>query len=144
MSKSGICSPRYVCVDSSVVFKWFSAADESSVELALALLEEHIAGHIVLIAPAHMPAEVLNALERRGTVSDDQLQTIAQTLADSEILYPAWDTTLLSQAAAVARSHRLTVYDALFVALATFFECELVTADHAQARATECAVRLLL
>jgi predicted nucleic acid-binding protein len=131
-------------VDSSVVFKWFCADDESSVERALALLQEHIDGHVVLIAPAHMPAEVLNAFERRRAVSDDQLQTIAQTLAESEILYPAWDPTLLSRAAAIARSNGLTVYGALFVALAALFECELVTADRAQARMTECTVRLLL
>lgn len=134
----------YVCVDSSVVFKWFCADEESSVEQALELFDEHIHGHIILIAPAHMPAEVLNALERSGTISDEQLETIAQTLAQSEIVYPAWDTTLLSEAAVVARSHRLTVYDALFVSLAAFFECELVTADRAQASVAECPVRRLL
>jgi len=36
-----------------------------------------------------------------------------------------------------------TIHDALFPALAVLLECQLVTADQAQARVTECPVRLL-
>jgi len=135
--------PRYVVVDSSVAFKWFCSDDESSVDEALALFADHLSGRITLIAPAHLPAEVLNALGCRPKVTSTQLVTAAEGLAESELLYPAWDRDLLCEAAVLARKHKLTIYDALFPALAIQLGCELVTADRAHARLKECAVRLL-
>ena len=134
---------RYVCVDSSVVFKWFCSEDEDAVDAALALFEEHRMGRILLVAPPHLPAEVLNALARRERVTSADLALAAEALAESGIVYPAWDTELLVGATGLAREHRMTVYDALFPALAMGLECELVTADRAHARVRECGVRVL-
>ncbi len=134
---------RYVCVDSSVVFKWFCGEDEDALEAALALFEEHRVGEILLVAPPHLPAEVLNALARRNSVSTADLATAAEGLAESGIVYPAWDAELLASATVIARQHRLTLYDALFPALAMGLECELVTAERAHARVPECAVTVL-
>lgn len=133
----------YVCVDSSVAFKWFCSEQEASVAEALALFDDHVAGRVQLVAPPHLPAEVLNALERRNGITTEQLVTASQALADSDIVYPAWDATLLKAAATLARRHSLTIYDALFPALAAALGCGLVTADRAQARINECPVRLL-
>lgn len=132
-----------VCVDSSVAFKWFCSEDESSLPEALALFADHAAGRLTLVAPAHLPAEVLNALGCRQGVTAEQLAVAAEGLAESEIVFPAWDAELLADAARLARKHRLTIYDALFPALATMLQCELVTADRAQARVHDCAIRLL-
>ncbi|MHB1340555.1 MAG: hypothetical protein ACYC77_02740 [Coriobacteriia bacterium] len=44
---------------------------------------------------------------------------------------------------ALARTHDLTVNDALYPALAMLLECELYTADRAHAGVTECVVRYL-
>lgn len=140
---SGRPLANLVCVDSSVAFKWFCADEESSVGQALSLFTDHAAGRLTLVAPAHLPAEVLNALACRREVHAEQLALAAEALAESEIVFPAWDSTLLSDAARLARKHRLTIYDALFPALAAMLECELVTADRAQARVRDCAVRLL-
>jgi predicted nucleic acid-binding protein len=134
---------RYVVVDSSVVFKWFCSEEEDFVDDALALFAEHLAGRVILAAPAHLPAEVLNALGCRKGITASRLVTAAEGLAESELLYPAWDRDLLSGAATLAREHRLTVNDALFPALAVLLDCELVTADRAHRRVTECPVRLL-
>lgn len=132
-----------VCVDSSVAFKWFCSEDEPSVDEAIGLLADHAAGRLTLVAPAHLPAEVLNALACRPRMNAEGLATAAEGLAESEVLFPAWDVALLADAARLARAHRLTVYDALFPALAIQLQCELVTADRAQARVRDCAVRLL-
>lgn len=140
-------SPRalanLVCVDSSVAFKWFCSDEESSVDAAVELFTDHAAGRLTLVAPAHLPAEVLNALACRPRVNAERLATAAEGLAESEIVFPAWDSSLLADAAHLARAHRLTIYDALFPALAIQLQCELVTADRAQTRVRECAVRLL-
>jgi predicted nucleic acid-binding protein len=134
----------YLVVDSSVAFKWFCSAEESSVDEALELLAAHAQGRLRLVAPAHLPAEVLNALAHRSGVHRAQLALAAEGLAEAELVYPAWDAALLSDAAVIARAHRLTYYDALFPALAIQLGCGLVTADRGQARVRECAVRVLL
>jgi predicted nucleic acid-binding protein len=133
----------YVVVDSSVVFKWFASDAETSVGEAIALFEDHAAACIKLAAPAHMPAEVLNALACRPGLAAEDLVTAAEGLAEGELLYPAWDVELLGDAAKLAGEYRLTFYDALFPALAARLGCELVTADRAQARVSVCRVRLL-
>jgi len=86
----------------------------------------------------------LSALGCRSTVSSAQLVIAAEGLTESELVYPAWDRDLSSEAAVLARRHELTVNDALFPALAIQLGCELVTADRAHARVNECTVRLLL
>lgn len=58
------------------------------------------------------------------------------------ILFPL-DAKLLLGATELALEHDLPIHEALFAALAVHLECELVTADRAQACVSECAVRLL-
>lgn len=132
-----------LCVDSSVVFRWFCSQDEAAVEEALALFADHQAGRLTLVAPAHLPAEVLNALALSKRATTEQLATAAEGLGAAEIVFPAWDESLLADACRLARAYGMTVYDALFAALAVQLDCELVTADRAQARVRDCAVRLL-
>lgn len=141
---SALVRGALVCVDSSVAFKWFCSDDEPAVEDALALFAEHQAGRLTLVAPAHLPAEVLNALAMSRRTTGEQLAVAAEGLGAAEIVYPAWDESLLADACRIAADHRMTVHDALFPALAVQLGCELVTADRAQARVRDCPVRLLL
>lgn len=97
---------RYAVVDSSVAVKWYCSEDESSVPQALALFAEHLSGRITLVAPAHLPVEVLNALGYRAELTSAQLMTAAHGLAESELLYPAWDADLLAEVAVLARRHK--------------------------------------
>ena len=129
-------------IDSSVVYKWFSADSEANVQQALALLEAHSQGTRVLTAPAHMPAEVLNGL-RYSNLAPSDLHIAAQGLEEARIVIVPLDAALLEAAIDLALPYDLTVHDALFAALAVRLGCELVTADRKQARIRECAVRLL-
>jgi predicted nucleic acid-binding protein len=136
-------TPVPLCViDSSVVYKWFNAEDETSVAAARALIAEHQSGTRLLVAPAHMPAEVVNAL-RYGGLDEADLQLAAEALDAVEVLIAPLDGELLSAAAGVALCYDLTIHDALFAALAVELECELVTADRKQAKVRECPVQLL-
>jgi predicted nucleic acid-binding protein len=138
----GEAPPRtLVCVDSSVAFKWFCSENESSIDEALTLLADHQEGRSLIAAPPHMPAEVLNGLHHRLTSME--VAHLAAALGGMDILYHGWSSELLVDATALATRHNLTVHDALFPALAVLLDCELVTADRAQARVTECPVRLL-
>ena len=131
-----------VVVDSSVAFKWLSAEGETCVDAALQLLSEHTAGSLMLAAPAHMPAEVVNGL-RYAKLDAPCLHLAIEGLTEAEVVAFALSAELLSTALDLALAYDLTIHDALFPALAVLLDCELVTADRAQARVTECPVRLL-
>jgi len=129
-------------VDSSIAYKWFNSQDESHVAEALALLTAHQIGEVVLAAPAHLPAEVTNGL-RYARLDVETLRTAIEGLSEAEIVTFPLDAELLAAALDLALAYDLTIHDALFPALAMQLDCELVTADRAQARVTECPVRLL-
>jgi predicted nucleic acid-binding protein len=129
-------------IDSSVAYKWFSSREESRVSEALELLAGHAAGELLLAAPAHMPAEVVNGL-RYSRIDAAAVHTAIEGLSEAEIVTVPLDTELLSSALDLALAYDLTMHDALFPALAVRLGCELVTADRAQARVSQCPVRLL-
>jgi predicted nucleic acid-binding protein len=136
-------TPVLLCVvDSSVVYKWFNADAETSVAQARALIDEHQHGTRVLAAPAHMPAEVVNALRYAG-LGEADLRLAAEALDAAEVVIAPLDGELLAAAVGVAAQYDLTIHDALFAALAIQIGCELVTADRKQAKVRECPVRLL-
>ncbi|MDZ4168481.1 MAG: type II toxin-antitoxin system VapC family toxin [Coriobacteriia bacterium] len=133
--------PLYV-IDSSVAYKWFNDENESHVSTALELLQGHRDGTLLLTAPAHMPTEVLNGL-RYSRLGDEYLRRVPGQLAGAEVALVPLDGALLAQALELALAYDLTIHDALFPALAVQLDCDLVTADRAMARVTECPVRLL-
>jgi len=53
------------------------------------------------------------------------------------------DDALLASAASLAVRHRITVYDAIFAALARQLGCELVTGDRKLAASGACKLRTL-
>ena len=130
-----------VVVDSSVAFKWFARHEDGS-EAAVALLLEHRAGSTTLIAPALLSLEIANALKCSG-VGAAGVRHAMHALADADLLIAPLDPSLIGQAAEVAEADGLTIYDALFVALAKRLDAPLVTADRRQASTQQCAVRLL-
>jgi len=134
--------PRTVVVDSSIAVKWFKRADESAVAEALDLLEQHHSGEVVLVVPGHFVAEVLNGLQYGG-FELTEVQTAAGLIDEAGLIVVPLASQLTQPAVELAQAHRITIHDALFPALAMLLDCELVTADRAQARVTECQVRLL-
>jgi predicted nucleic acid-binding protein len=86
-------------------------------------------------APDLMSVEVLHVirrLARNGAITAGRADAMRHDLADLPIhVYPA--RPLLARAWALRDN--ITVYDALYVALAEALDATLVTADHALARA---------
>jgi predicted nucleic acid-binding protein len=133
---------RIIVIDSSVAVKWYKTDDESAVAAASSLLEEHQARRATLAVPGHFVAEVLNAL-RYSHLALDYVHAAAGALDEIDLVTVPLTRRLTEPAVALARTHHLTINDALFPALAMLLDAELVTADRAQARVTECRVRLL-
>lgn len=113
-------------VDASVAVKW--AADEDDADAADWLLD-HVES---LIAPAHWLGEATNALWAkcmiRGEISKAVVLTRVGTLAKAPVATtPIAD--LIHPAAAIALDLRVTIYDALYLALAQNRNAPFVTAD---------------
>ena len=128
-----------VVVDSSVAFKWFSPARENDCPRALELLDQHRAGSVTLAAPTLLRLEVINGFWKRGGTAAD-LTAVAETLDGFGLAWFDASAALAAAAASIAAEHRLTVYDALFVALALSLDAELVTADRKIIAAQACRV----
>ena len=113
-------------VDASVVVKWF--VSEPLSDKAEKILQEHIDGKRFISAPDLMMYEVGNALHFRGLASDD-VKRAFQDLADFQLRIERATIPLILNAVRLARSYKLTVYDAAYAALAEITGAELITAD---------------
>ena len=131
-----------VVVDSSVAVKWFKRAGEPNLDEALSLLQAHLTETQLLAAPDSLRTEVLNALWSHRA-SEEGLRTAAQDLEGFRLQWFPIDGALSAEAGVLAARYRITVYDAVFAALANQLEAELLTADEQLARSGACRARLL-
>lgn len=86
-----------------------------------------------IIAPAHWPAEIANALwanQRRGRISADSLSAaIDYLIAFKPRIDPAPSLVHMPALVQFADKERLTVYDAIYVQLALSNKASLATID---------------
>lgn len=136
-----VATGRPVVIDTSVAFKWFDTT-ESGADIAARLLDAHGRDEVALIAPAHLPLEILNIpTSRREPIS--RMEEIIDSLAEADLLIAPVDDTLLIAAIRIAEAEHLALYDSIFIALAAALDAELVTADRRQAATRSCRVRLI-
>jgi predicted nucleic acid-binding protein len=62
-------------------------------------------------------------------------------LRDLRVEFVEPDTMMLARAGELAVDHRITIYDAVFAALADHLDCELVTADRKLIESGACRMR---
>jgi predicted nucleic acid-binding protein len=123
-----------VVVDASAALKW--VLEEEGSPDAVQLLDRD-----VLHAPDFLLLEVANVLwtkARRGALSRSDADVAFQTLAAVPIaLTPLAE--LIRPARSLAFALDLTVYDAVYAALAQRLDCPLATADETLAKAMTAA-----
>jgi predicted nucleic acid-binding protein len=128
-------------VDSSIAFKWFDTSEHGA-RAASDLLDAFERDEVALVAPAHLPLEVVNAYACRGGDMSNTVGVIAD-LAAIDLLIAPVDDALLMDAVRIAHAEHLALYDAAFIALAAALDAELVTADRKQAATRSCRVRFV-
>jgi predicted nucleic acid-binding protein len=124
-----VTSPRSVVVDASIAVKWFMPEVDS--REARALLQRSEASGLELLAPEFILIEAANVLRtrhRRGEVTAADAQSSIAELPSAFARVTA-DAPLIESALGLALDLPVSVYDALYVALARVEGCPLVTAD---------------
>jgi len=120
-----------VVSDASVALKWFHTEGEQELEPAHAVLAAHRSRLIALVVLDLTAYQIGNALLRgRAKATAEQ---VAVVLAALDEICPAVrpDEVELRLAAELAVSHRLTLYDAVYAAVAMSRDATLLTLDRA-------------
>jgi len=121
---------KELVLDASVVLKWYLTDDECGQE-ALNILEQHVAGNVVLFAPSILPYEVLNALlvaERMGRIAEEVTEEAFHAFLELEINFQGSFRDYLD-ILSVARFFQRSAYDASYLSLARGKNIDFVTGD---------------
>ena len=118
-------------VDASVLVKWFLHHQEADRDRALALRDLHISGRSTIYIPELALLEVLNAIRFSSKADEEDGETALETLQDLNLETKPADGNLLRKANAIAWAYKITIYDALYVAVAEQVGFPLITADEA-------------
>jgi predicted nucleic acid-binding protein len=116
-------------VDASVIVKWFLYHQEAGRDRALALRDLHISGRSTIYIPELALLEVLNAIRFSSKADEEDGETALETLQDLNLGTKEADSDLLRKTNAIAWAYKITIYDALYVALAEQVGYPLITAD---------------
>lgn len=114
---------RYV-IDASVAAKWFFEEEHSSVARAL------LTGEVQHVAPDFILTEIASTgvkRVRRGEAGTDDVREASTRLPAMLFLHPT--PPLVPGALELALLFDRSVYDSLYVCLASLLNCQLVTAD---------------
>lgn len=114
-------------VDASVIVKWF--LNEEKKTEALKLRDEHISEKSMIIVPELLFVEVINAL-RYKRADERRLLEASEALWEIQLHVEHTNSFLLQTAVSLCLKYELSLYDALYAALAQLHGCQLVTCDN--------------
>jgi predicted nucleic acid-binding protein len=117
-------------LDTSVIVKWFSSADEADLESALRLRDGIITGSIAITVPDLLYYELANALRYNQNFTCDDVKEAVAAVNDMGFSVRAADPDLLARAVEIAYEFAVTVYDSCFPSLAEAEGLIFVTADY--------------
>ena len=118
---------REIVLDSSVVVKWFSK-ENKSVD-ALKLMDAYVQGSAELVVSEILFCEVGNALRYKPDYDADKLKSALQQLFNLRMKVAHLNEEMLARAGELAYEGKVTLYDALPVAIAEHRKTICITAD---------------
>lgn len=116
-------------VDTSVVIKWFTYANEADIFQAKKFLLDIQSGRIIVLAPSILLIELANVFLLSKKLTILHIKTAIDLLDNSRIAVAAVNKEIITSAVILADKHEITVYDAIFLSLAKQWNCRLISAD---------------
>ena len=121
-------------VDASILVKWFLHQQDADRERALALRELHVSGRSTLFIPQLALLEVLNVVRFSPKAKEEDGELALEALQDLHLETKPLEPDLLRKANAIAWAYKITIYDALYVALAEQVGYPFITSDETMIR----------
>ena len=118
-----------LAVDASVLVKWYAPEKEENLEQAYDLYKAVQSFEIRAITSDLLIFELSNALLKGKKHRASEIKEALDTFFQTPIETVPTDSALIKNAVEIAERHELTVYDAIYVALAKRFGCQLLTAN---------------
>ncbi len=118
-----------IVLDASVAVKWFNEENEDDVEIALEIQRQKILNKLEIIVPDLFFLEIINAFITRSAFSTEDILIMEEALQkmNLKIIFPGH--SVLNESIKVARDFNLTMYDSLYIAIASFYQVPLLTGD---------------
>lgn len=117
-----------VIVDASVAFKWFSQNEENS-EQALEIFSSHQSKQNIILVPDLLFYELANAWVTKTALTVKGIKTFLKDLQNINLKIAAVNFELLNQAVVLSKKYKISLYDAVYIALAKQKKYLFITAD---------------
>lgn len=117
-----------VVLDTSVVIKWFRRYEVLQ-EQALELRRAYLDGRLFIHVPDLLIYEIANVLRYKPDMNETKVQQALQSLFGVRIGIERIGSEVIGRAVEIAYTYGVTVYDAVFVALAEQLEADFITVD---------------
>lgn len=114
-------------LDSSIIIKWFSEEEDTSI--ALALRDNYVKGKISIACPDLIIYEIANALRYNKALKEKDVKDSVNSLLSTGISIIVPTKSVSESAISIAFQYNITVYDAYFIALAKELNFKYITAD---------------
>ena len=113
-------------LDASVVAKWFLV--EEGTDKALRIREKYVNGEVDIAIPELLLYEVGNVLKYKG-FSEDDVKSALFSIMDMGFFISSISHSIMERTVEISSESDITIYDAVYVALADSLSTELVTCD---------------
>lgn len=114
-------------LDTSVIYKWY--VEEEDTAKALLLRDDFVRRGVETVIPDFLFLELANALRYNPKIEREDVEDIIDNLFELGLETVVTTPTLTKEALKIAYDYQITVYDALYLALAQSLEFEFITAD---------------
>lgn len=117
-----------VVIDTSVVFKWFAGTEKKREEAKL-FLKNHLNKTEPIIVPDLLLYEIANAWATKTALSSEEVSKNLTFLKKYALNIVPASFNLVMKASKLSKIYNISVYDAIFIALAEEKGVKVVTAD---------------
>ena len=117
-----------IVLDASVIIKWI-LDDESQSGSALIYRDQHFAGINRIAVPELLFYEIANVLATKTSLSQEEALEEFALIDESELEGYSLGAKEFSEAIALSKRFKISIYDSSYIILAAGLKCDFITAD---------------